>query len=87
MSSLVSADPLNGMQNLKNRIAAAIAAICGEALAAAPKTGKRKLVRNRQILNVDVIAYAGVISGRIIRAEHLNIFSLAAAASLATFIK
>src|SRR5690606_9221314 len=68
---------LHGLQDLENRIPLAIATIGDERLAATPEIGKRAQMRVHQIADMDIVANAGSIRCRVIRAVDIHARTMA----------
>ena len=65
-------DLLDRVEHLLDRVAAAVAAIDDEVFPAGAQVAKRCEVRPHQIGDVDVVAHAGPVHGRIVVAEDLD---------------
>src|SRR5262249_20841423 len=66
-------DALDDVDHLADGITASVAAITRKALAAASEIGERGHMRVDEVADLDVVAQAGAVAGRIILAEDVEV--------------
>src|SRR5262249_25566762 len=74
---VASACSPHGVDNLEYRSAAPVTAVECRAGAAATQIGKRRRMSLNQVADMNVVADAGAVGGRIVSAEHLQLRTLA----------
>ena len=70
-------DRLHDVDHLEHRVAAAVAAIERQAAAAAAQMVEGDEMGVGEVADLDVVAHAGAVGGRIIGAEHLDVRAVA----------